>query len=427
MDIKKFYRATNPNKTLNIKQKEDLKYYVDFSDVRGEEIVRKLKRPIIFPDPNEPSCTLFTGHIGCGKSTELLCLKAELENDDFLVIYFESDQDLEVTDVDIIDILLVISKQISKGLEEYKIKLYPTGLKKLLQNLGKIFKIEFELESITLLTTIAEIAIKAKEDDTLRQQMNQYLGPKKKELINLINTELIEPAISQIKEQGKQSLVIIVDNLDRVDNTVKEFGKSQQEYIFIEQGEYLKKLNCHLVYTIPLGLLFSNSYGNLTQRFKDPKVLPMVKTKLRDGSIYEKGIEKLKDMVLKRVFPELIISKEEKQEMIARVFQSEESLTKLCLMSGGHVRDLLILLNEWIGEDMDFPLTDAGLEKVIKERRNATTRCISEEEKKMLEQVKVTHRVSDEEGYQKLIHSRFVFEYLDEEGSWFDVNPIINF
>ncbi|MGK7942287.1 MAG: P-loop NTPase fold protein [Crocosphaera sp.] len=422
MDIRQFYRATNPNKTLNIKEEEERQYYVDFSEVRGEEIVGKLKRPIIFPDPNEPSCTLFTGHIGCGKSTELLCLKADLEKDNFFVIYFESDQDLEVTDVDIADILLVIAKQISKGLEEQSIKLYPTGFKKLLQNLGSIFNIK--LEGMTLLAIIAEISIKVKEDKSLRQQMNQYLGPQKKELINLINTELIKPAIAQLKEQGKQSLVIIVDNLDRVDNTVKEFGKSQQEYIFIDQAEYLQKLNCHLVYTIPLGLLFSNSYGTLTQRFKDPKVLPMIKTKLRDGSIYEPGIEKLKEMILKRVFPEL--SNEKRQDNIRAVFQSEESLTKLCLMSGGHVRDLLILLNEWIGEDMEFPLTDKSLGQVIKERRNATTRCISEEEEKMLEEVKVTQRVSDEEGYQKLIRSRFVFEYLDEEGSWYDVNPIIN-
>ena len=162
----------------------------------------------------------------------------------------------------------------------------------------------------------------------------------------------------------------------------------------------------------------------MTQRFKDPQVLPMVRIKLRDGSIYEPGINKLKDMVLKRVFPAL--SNEERQEKVCDIFQSEESLHKLCLMSGGHVRDLLILLNEWIAEDMQFPLSSNSLEKVIKYRRNATTRCISEEEEKMLEKVKVTQRVSDEEGYQKLIRSRFVFEYLDEVGPWFAVNPIIN-
>ena len=424
MDIRQFYRATNPNKTLDIKKDEDRQYYTNFSEVRGEEIVGKLKRPIIFPDPNEPSCTLFTGHIGCGKSTELLCLKDDLERDNFLVIYFESDQDLEVTDVDIADVLLVIAKQISQALEANNINLYPTGFKKLLQNLGKILNTEIEFTDVTLLTGIAEIAVKTKEDFSLRQQMNKYLGPKKKELIELINTELIEPAIAQLKEQGKQGLVVIVDNLDRIDNTVKEFGKPQQEYIFIDQGEYLKKLNCHLVYTIPLGLLFSNSYGTLTQRFKDPKVLPMVKIKLRDGTIYQAGVDKLREMVLKRVFPDL--KEEERQARISQIFQCEKSLNKLCLMSGGHVRDLLILLNEWIGEDMQFPLTDKSLEQVIKSRRNATTRAISEEEEEMLEQVKVTKKVSDEEGYQKLIRSRFVFEYQDEEGSWYDVNPIIS-
>ena len=44
------------------------KYYIDFSEVRGSDLVRELKRTITFSD-QEPTCQLFTGHIGCGKSS----------------------------------------------------------------------------------------------------------------------------------------------------------------------------------------------------------------------------------------------------------------------------------------------------------------------------------------------------------------------
>ena len=77
---------------------------------------------ITFLSPEIPTCSLFTGHIGCGKSTELLQLKLLLENDGFHVVYFESSADLEMADVDIGDVMLAIAKQISKSLEETNVR-----------------------------------------------------------------------------------------------------------------------------------------------------------------------------------------------------------------------------------------------------------------------------------------------------------------
>ncbi len=78
-------------------------------------------------------------------------------------------------------------------------------------------------------------------------------------------------------------LVVIVDNLDRIDAQKKNWGHPQQEYIFIDQAEYLQKFNCHMVYTMPLALKFSDDYGRLTQRYpEEPKVLPMVQVQRRE-------------------------------------------------------------------------------------------------------------------------------------------------
>ncbi len=117
LDIKKFYQATNPSKTLDITNPDDRKYYIDFSSVRGGQIIEELKNRIAWADENEFTCNLFTGHIGCGKSTELLRLKKELEDEGFHVVYFESDEDLDIGDVDISDILLAIARRVSQSLE----------------------------------------------------------------------------------------------------------------------------------------------------------------------------------------------------------------------------------------------------------------------------------------------------------------------
>ena len=458
-DYVQFFQAINPSKTLVYADESDRRYYIDFSSVRGGEIIKKLKNRIVTLSPDNPTCSLFTGHIGCGKSTELRRLQKELEDEEFHVVYFESSEDLEMADVDIIDVLLVIAKRISQSLDKLSIA-EPKGLKNMLQKVSELLMTEVEvaasgnipgvgkvavdtekgkLEVETAMGKasasskdgfslaalgIGEITVKAKNDARLREKLNQYLGPRKTELLRLINTELIEPGIAQLKQQNLKGLVVIVDNLDRIHNSVKSFGKPQQEYLFVDQGEILTKLNCHMIYTIPLALKFSNEYSNLRQRFNNaPQFLPMVSIKLRDGTPCQEGIDLLKQMVLARKFPSL--STEERLKHCSEIFDEEASFERLCQISGGHVRDLLQLLTSWVEEEMELPLTLDTLEDVIAERCNEMSLAISEEEWDLLRQVQQTKNVSDEQGYQKLIHSRMVFEYREKRKSWFDVNPIL--
>jgi AAA ATPase domain len=441
IDLRKFFQATNPSKTLVVENVEDQKYYIDFSSVRGGKIIEELKDNITYFSPDEPTCALFTGHIGCGKSTELLRLKAELEAEGFHVIYFESSQDLEMADVDIGDFLLAIARRVSQSLDNIKIA-EPKGLKELLQGAVKILNadvqgmkvklpgvgdvgINTEGEKFSLAFGIGEITAKTKSDATLRDRLNQYLGPQKTKLLEAINFELLEPAITKLKQQGKKGLVVIVDNLDRIDSRPKSWGRPQQEYLFIDQSEYLTKLHCHLVYTMPLALKFSNDYGNLTQRFpEDPRVLPMVSVRLLDGSDFEPGMALLRQMVLARAFPDLDVK--QRLSKLTEIFDSYETLNRLCSVSGGHVRDLLRLLNNWIQKQRKLPLNRETLEALIRTRRNEMTMQISDDEWELLRQVKKRKKVSGDREYQTMIHSRLVFEYRDRYGeSWFDINPIL--
>ena len=86
LDLSRFYRAANPSRPLKVAQREDRRYYIDFSSVRGGDIVSELGRTIVRLSPDEPTSHLFTGHIGCGKSTELFRLKGGLEQQNFHVV-----------------------------------------------------------------------------------------------------------------------------------------------------------------------------------------------------------------------------------------------------------------------------------------------------------------------------------------------------
>jgi hypothetical protein len=424
LDPIKFFNACNPSKTLKIENREDQQYYIDFSSVRGGNVIQRLWRTII-NQPDESTCQLFTGHIGCGKSTELFRLKDELERQGFHVVYFESSADLDMADVDVSDILLAITRQVSASLEKVNIRLKPNYFVNLFNEIADFLQTpivpEFEF---SLPLGIGKVTAKTKDSPKLRSQLRQYLEPRTSGILEAINQEVLERAKEELKCQGYKGLVVIVDNLDRVDISPKASGRSQPEYLFIDRGEQLKKLNCHLVYTIPLVLRFSNELSTLTNRFGTKLViLPMVTVKNREGSYNPEGMKLLRQMVLARAFP--WVNEAERLNRIYEVFDSDETLDRLCQVSAGHVRNLLVLLYSCLQED-DPPIHRNCLEMVIREYRDDLVSAISDNERTLLLQVlQQKDNVKGEDEYKILLRSMFLFEYQDIDGRWVDINPAI--
>jgi hypothetical protein len=448
MDLQKFYQATNPTETIKVSNPEEKPYYINFSPVRGGPLIEQICNRITNFSPDDPTCTLFTGHIGSGKSTELSCLQDQLQQKGFHVVYCISTDDLEMNDVDVSDILLAIAFNITRSLKEITIP-EPKNFMSILQGAGKVLNTEIDITNVkfgvpknpvfpdgvkveadntgkfSLAFGIGEITAKTKNDSVLRHRLNEYLGSKKNELIKAINEELLLPTIAQLKAQDKKGLVVIVDNLDRLDNHPKPFGRPQHEYIFIDQGDYLNKLECHLIYTIPITLRFVQDYNTLTERFKDPKVLPMVATRTRDGEICEEGMALLRQMVLARAFPTL--SNTERLEKITEVFDEPATLDRLCEISGGHVRGILKILNRWIEEEMQLPLTRQRLERIIISQRDEKKLSInSDEEWELLKKVYQEKDLKESIKYQSLIKNLFIFQYCNSNHeTWFDLNPVL--
>jgi hypothetical protein len=438
--LRKFYRATNPERALFSNNLEkDKKYYIDFSSVRGGQIIEALKRKIVFFSPDEPTCQLFTGHVGCGKSTELLRLKAELKEEGFELVYFESTEDLEKTDVDISDILLAIARRVDEKLKPIKLA-PPEQLRKLVQQvIDRLTRFDLSAEAefpgikasgttedkgkFSLSLGIAKITVKAKNSSDIRRNIREYLEPRTVNILDAINQELLEPGIKKLKEEGKKGLVVIVDNLDRIDNTPKPWNRTQQEYLFVDRGAQLRSLKCHVIYTMPLALRFSNEYGSLTQRFQDPKVLPMVPVKLRDGNDCSEGMSILREMVMARALPEL--DREQQLSKITEIFDSPDTLDRLCRISGGHVRNLLRILNNSIQKQGKLPIFSQTLEDEILEYRSERLLAIEPKEWDLLRYVSQHKKVTGDDGYKVLIRSLFVYEYTDRQGKWFDINPIL--
>ncbi|MDJ0620987.1 MAG: AAA family ATPase [Calothrix sp. MO_192.B10] len=426
LNLERFYQACNPSRPLIMGNAADRRYYIDFASVRGGKMIEALQRTISRISPETPTCQLFTGHIGCGKSTELLRLQAELEQKQFHVVYFESTHVLEMVDVDVTDVFLAIAGQVSESLEAMQIRLHPGYFKNLFTEIKDFLQTPMDLDvGAELSVGIAKITAKTKESVQLRRRFRDYLEPRTENLLKSINQELLARAKTELKARGKKGLVVIVDNLDRVGIRTLPSGRSLPDYLFIDRGEQLRKLNCHVVYTIPLSLTFSNDSAELQHRLGGgvaPKVLPMIPVRLRSGAVYDQGLELMRQMLLARAFPD--INPENRLDLITEVFDSVETLDRLCLISGGHVRSFLGLLFDCLREQ-DPPFERRFLERVIREHRDYRVKAITDDEWELIFQVVQQQKVRGDIEYQILLRSLFVFEYWDHQGTWFSVNPFL--
>lgn len=433
VDLRTFFRACDPSNTLKVQSAEDRKYYINFSSVRGGAIIEELGQTIDLLSP-DPTCQLFAGHIGCGKSTELWRLKRYLEKKGFYVVYFDSSQDLDKGDVDVSDILLAFARQTSECLRKIGIQFETGYLTKLIEESTELLTTPKKLE-VTQARRYEQLSVIAEtqegEGSSIRTWLRQYLEPQTDILLESINKELLEPGIRQLRESGKEGLVVIldsiIDNVDRLDNSPKKSGNTLAEHLFVYRGNELRGLNCHVVYTIPLVLMFSNEREALTNRLgggMSPIILPMVPVKLPNGEDCIEGLELLRQMVLARAFPDL--SPKDRLNSISAVFDSPETLDRLCRASGGHVRNLLRLLFACLRKQKTLPIARHRLDLAIREYRDELTLAISDKEWELIRQVAKTKTVKGKGEYQTLLRSLFVFGYRTaKQGQWFDVNPVL--
>jgi hypothetical protein len=415
-DLQRFYKACNPSQILSSSDDEQ-QYQLDYSPVRGVRIMKAMKEVIGRTSLDEATCQLFTGYIGTGKTTELLRLKTELEQELFHVVYFDAKEELDLADLDIETLMIAIANHINQSLEASNINLSQQFCQHLLSVVS-------ELPEISATTSgLGKLFTALKDNPKLRRHLRQVFAAYNYNIVEAINEKFLAPAIARLKSQGKKGLVVIVDGLDRLDSPRNVWGCHQYENLFIEQAHQLRQLNCHTIYTFPLGLVFSEEYTTLKQHFRvTPILLPMIPIQQRDGSDCKEGMGLLRQMVLVRAFPDQ--QPEERLRLITQVFDTPETLDRLCRISGGNVRTLRDLIYRCLQEE-ELPLSRTSAEAVIRETRDSLVVAVDDHEWELLVQVAKEHQLTEETADQILRRSRFVLEYEDELGRWYNVNPLL--
>ncbi|HLC16489.1 MAG TPA: ATP-binding protein [Thermodesulfovibrionia bacterium] len=436
LEIRDFIRACRPDAKLDITNPRDKKYYINFSSVRGGDIIKQMF-DYITDHYDKPTYQLFTGHIGCGKSTELLRLKALLIQEGYHVVYFEAKDDLEMRDLELTDILLAIAVQVDKSLENLEVKLSKSRFKVLYNEVVDFFNRDVQIFSIKLPKNpvVEEVSVKdgefsistmfggitanTKASKKFRDYVRQYWEPRASNIIEAINQDLLDPAVNGLKVQGKNGLVVIVDSTDMIDPAVIKSGKPQPEYLFVDQYSQFKRLNCHIIYAIPLSLRFSDSYFSVLKLNFENYLLPMVPVKNKDSSLNTEGMDLMRQMVLARAFPD------EDLPDSSKIFDTAETFDKICLYSGGHARNMLRLIIDCLKKNRNLPIADKTVDAVLTKWRSELDSVIDSDEWKLLKEISETKKVKNDSKYQTFIKHLFVFGYEEDNEPWYDVNPLI--
>ncbi|NET55717.1 MAG: AAA family ATPase [Symploca sp. SIO2E6] len=398
--------------------------YVDCRAVRGdddvlEDLGRTVRRSQQF------TCQLYSGYRGSGKTTELLRLKKDLEDRDHVVVYFAADEeDISVQDAEYTDILLACTRHLLQRLKKANPKPILNWLKGRLWELKDVTLTQINLEQVNLESAFQEfskLTASVRAEPGQRRKIRASLEPHMETLIQTLNL-FIEDGRNHLPEKTK--LLVIADNLDRIVPIFRDNERSNHEEIFLDRHEQLKALNCHIIYTVPISLIYSRWATELKDNYGIPLVLPSIMVRQTNGEPYNKGLEILQMVIRRRVPPSL------QNALVPNIFESQAVLRELCLMSGGYVRDLVQLMQEAITKTDGLPIQARAVRRATDALRDVYRRAVEEQQWMLLRDVHQSKAIKNDDMHRSLLFSRCLLEYryFDDNGDkhiWYDVHPLL--
>lgn len=294
-------------------------------------------------DDRRYALAAFSGHRGCGKTTQLLRLQEDLAPR-FTSIHVYADESLlQDPDLDYPDLMLWLVDElvrefdgrghaIDERLLDDVVEWFASRTREDVKTLRAEATAEAEAEAsgkaglyFISLKMLARIKSMAQGSIERRQIIRRELQRYSADLLGRVN-ELLDGAARALERAGKATdLLIVQDNLDRL-------KAEPAERLFIENGDLLGRLNAHLIYTAPVAMVLSAA-ANTGQVFEHRYTLPTVKVQQKGGRAHRKGIDALVALVAARAD-------------LDSVFANQGVIRFLAQMSGGSVRDLMRLLFE---------------------------------------------------------------------------------
>jgi energy-coupling factor transporter ATP-binding protein EcfA2 len=417
------YDLCDPVKPL---QGEDLeRYYLPLLEARKTEAIVQVGQILEQQKPETFTTILFTGHRGCGKSTELRRIEKQWQ-DEYLTVFLNIEDETDINDVEYIDIYLTIIRQTEYTLRQLGIK-FDSQLVAEFEKWFKETTKETEASVDFSINTEAEVSLKGEvpffakllfkltsqikngtsEKTKIREKLNREVTRMKGD-INL----LLGDGLKKLRQQfpDRKGLLIILDNLDRCPPEVAK-------KLFIDYAAQLQELHCSIIYTVPISILYTSP--GLNTSFGDPHIVPMVNIYQLDRQKFpleynQVGLADVAKIITKRVDARAI-------------FASDNELLALVKASGGHIRQLMQLMQRSCltasGRNHDR-IQAEDVEYAIKQLQFSFERSTPKKYFTELANIAITKEIEDDEIGQQMLFSTALLEYNGND-RWNYPNPLL--
>ena len=380
----------------------DCPYHVE----REGKPLDRLKRALLRENRQLPKY-FFSGHRGCGKSTELNRLHVdEGINEKYFIVKYSVKDVCDVNNLNYVDVLFSIGAQLYIQYIDAGKELRPELIKEL--DAWKNTVVEQITEKEKSIEASGEAGIKAfflsflakiKSEDTTRKTIREKIEPRLSDLIDKINL-----IISDIKGKEGKEVLVVIDDLDKP-------GLEQAIKIFYDNYTAITQPACAIVYTVPISIYFAQEFTAIRDsRF----FLPNIKLHVKNdrNTLYEPGYKLMRTFVFKRMQEKLI---------------EPEALNLAIKMGAGVFREtarIMQIATDSAIENGRKRIAQQDVQRAEREIRSDFKRILRSEDYNTLAGVYKNNEIRGIEKIGHLLHNLSVLEYVNDE-TWCDVHPTL--
>jgi hypothetical protein len=379
-------------------------FYID----RPGNPIAELTDALLAPFYRPPKF-FFSGHRGCGKSTELLHLLGNPEiSRKYWPINFSIREEADIIDIDYRDVLLAIGGRLFREYRKKGGELPEQLLKELDGWKGKVEKqISTVLEGRNSRMEVGagidaffvNAGMKMKLEPATRVELRQVVETDITGLISLINH-----IATAIYSRERRIPLVLIDDLDKPD-----IEKACE--IFHDRREIMMQPNCAIVYTVSSALFYSKEFESI----RDQAVFLQniyLHPPMQPEAHHKNGYETLSKFVHVRMAPELV---------------DPAALETAITYSGGVFREMARIMRTAIGRARRRgagKLDSSDVEWAATEIRNEYRRILDKDDLKLLKKVSENNRMEYNERLRPLLQLLALLEYRDGD-NWCDVHPVL--
>ena len=359
---------------------------------------------------------LLLGHRGCGKSTELVKLRTNLQSEGYKVESINCKLEMDLVNIDYWDLFTVMAEKLIGIAKDLNCEINKEIIEKALsywddktttETTDKETEAGLESEVsagagiLGFFNAFIRVRSEIKNRSTKRTEIITKFEPKMSEWIAIL--ELITKSI-QSKSDGKMP-ILILEELDKITSPEKALE------IFYNNADAMSKLPFKAIYTFPINLYYSEKFATI-KNFFHHEIFPMIKVHNKDMSENTDGINIIKEIVYKRADEH---------------FFDDEVLEYMIIKTGGALRDLFEVIRNAGNRANKRKAGKIYMEDAVSalnRLKSDLTRVIEVKYYDFLKDVYIKkEQIEDSAVLLKFMEALVVLEYNGNR--WHDLHPLI--